>query len=90
MNSDLRRNADLIGRMSLGDGFADKNAGIGGAPDGGFQPNPDADPADVAKAWREVARHLTPGDWAAICNAAGVPESTLLPLRSREDPGIGK
>lgn len=82
MSNDLRRNMDIVGQGLFGDGFASKNDGIGEGPDRGFDPDPFADPADVAKAWAEVAKRLTAGDWAAISAAAGVPSGILLPRKS--------
>lgn len=81
MSNDLRKNMDIVSQSSFGDGFAKKNDGIGDAPDRGFEPDPSADPADVAKAWAEVAKRLTPGDWAAISAAAGVSPEILLPRK---------
>ena len=82
MSSDIRTNIDLVSQKgSLGDGFANKNDGIGDTPNGGFEPNPDADPADVAKALAEIAKRLTPGDWATISAAAGVSPDILLPRK---------
>ncbi|WP_433910856.1 hypothetical protein [Sphingomonas yabuuchiae] len=81
MSDDLRKNMDIVSQSLFGDGFAKKNDGIGEAPDRGFEPDPSADPADVAKAWAEVAKRLTPGDWAAISAAAGVSPDILLPRK---------
>jgi len=84
MTDDLRRNIDIVSQASFGEGFAKKNDGIGDAPNRGFEPNPLADPADVAKAWAEVAQRLTPGEWDAISAAAGVSPNILRP---RTEPG---
>lgn len=88
MAEEIGKNRDIVvaaGASIFGDGFAAKNDGVGGAHPRGYDLNPTADPAHVEAALREIAKRLEPGEWQAICEAAGVPKDLLLPRDDNED-----